>query len=291
MHRIKRYGMLSSADRIVNDATSPYFILFCQLAACLTGYLPEQELIQCLISVVMRWTIRGRATSIENLMHDIIGFGIGHLARITADETFDANINYPVYIDEPLIILYLRCLFEKWPWTSRKMWLSHMLSSAPNKSSIGYIFEDLVLMVLMEKFGGKFTALSDVFKFPQASTLESRKVRLVSLRRDADGVMRCCPVSWRAGSSDRIGFTAEAPADVLEFLKDPRGKNALFPDANCGPDVIATFQDEETNELINASCQMKVQDLKIETWLKALESVTPEYFYTVTVHFGGIESR
>jgi hypothetical protein len=245
------------------------------LAACLTGYLPEQGLIQCLISVVMCWTIGGQATSIpiENQMHDIIGFSIGHLTKITPDKTFDADINYPVYIDEPLIILYLRCLFEKWLWTSRKMWLTNSLSSAHNKSLISYIFKDLVLMVLMEKFGDKFTALSNVFKFPQASTLESRKVWLVSLHWDADGVMWSCPILWRAGSSDQIGFKAETPADILEFLKDPYEKTALFLDANCGPDVISIFQDEKTNKPINASCQMKVQDLKIEMWLKALDSV------------------
>jgi len=269
------------------------YLFFGQLEACSTGYFPEQGLIQCLISVAMRWTIGGQATSIpiENQMHDIIGFGVGHLAMITPDNMFDANINYPVYIDEPLIILYLRCLFENWLWTSRKRWLTNSLSYAPNKSSIGYIFEDLVLMLLIQKFGDKFTALGDVFKFPQASTLESRKVRLVSLQRDADGMMRCSPVSWRTGSSDQIGFKAETPADVLEFLKDPCGKTALFPNANCGPDVIVIFQDEETNELISASFQMKESlDPKIEAWLKALDFVTPEYFDTVMVHFGGIES-
>jgi len=243
----------------------------------------------------MRWTIGGQATSIpiENQMHEIIELGVGHLAIIRPDEEFDAHINYPVCIDEPLIILYLRCLFETLPWASRKTWLTNSLYSARNKSlTTGYIFEDLVLMLLMQKFGDKFTALSDVFKFPQASTLKSRKVRLVSLQWDVDGMMRCSPVSWRTGSSDQIGFKAETPADVLEFLKDPCGKTALFSNANCGPDVIAIFQDEETNELISASFQMKASlDLKIEAWLKALDFVTPEYFDAVMVHFGGIESR
>ena len=145
-------------------------------------------------------------------------------------------------------------------------------------------------MVLMEKFGGKFTALSDVCKLPQGSPLVSRKVRLVSLRRDADGVMWCCPVSWSSGSSDQIGFKAKTPADVLKFLEDPCGKAVLFPDANCGPDVICIFQDEETKELITASWQMKVGALEIGAWSKPFESVVPEYFYIV-VCFGGIESR
>ena len=306
MKRIRCYGSVGSANCIVEDPTSPYFF-FGQLVACLTGYFPEQGLIQCLISIVIRWTICGQATSIpiENQMHDIIGFGIGQLTKITPDNTFNANINYPVYIggpfnanvnypvyiDEPLIILYLRCLFENWLWTSRKARLTNLLSSVIEP---GHILnsEELVLMVLMEKFGDRFTALNDVFEFPQASTLGFRRVRLVSLRRDADGMMRCCPVSWSKGSSDRIGFKAVTPADVLEFLKDPRGITALFPDANCGPDMICAFKDEETDELTSVSWQMKIPlYVKIETWLKALDSVSLECFYTVMVHFGSIESR
>jgi len=223
-------------------------------------------------------------------MHDIIGFGVGHLAKITPDETFNADSNHPVYIDEPLIILYLRCLFERWQWTSRTTWVTNLLSSALEKSAIGYIFEELVLMVLVEKFGEKFTALNDVFEFPNSSTVGSRKVRLVSLRRDTHGVMRYSPVSWKAGSSDRIGFKAVTPADVLKFFRDPCGKTALFPDVNCGPDVMIIVQEEETNELIGVSCQMKTSPkLKLETWKKALDSLTPDHFYTVMVHFG-IES-
>ena len=236
----------------------------------------------------MRWTIGGQATSIpiEDQMHAIIGFGVGHLAKISPDKKFSANINYPVYIDEPLVILHLRALLEEWQWTSRKTWLTNSLSSARNKSSIGFMFEEVVLMVLVENFGSEFTALGDVFNFCKASTLESRKVRLVSLQRDTSGVMRSCPVSWTSGSSDRIGFKAETPSDVLGFLRDPRGKTAVFPDNHCGPDLMCIFQDEKTKELLTAAFQMKIQEvLDTETWLKALESVTPEFFYTVMVHF------
>ena len=240
----------------------------------------------------MRWAICGQPTSIpiEHQMHDIIGLGIGHLAKVPPED-FNAEGNHQVYIDEPLIILYLRCLFEKWHWTSRKVWISNLLSSALERLGIGYIFEEVVLMVLVEKFGNTFIALNEVFDFPQASTVGSRKVRLVSLRRDADGVMRCSPVSWTAGSSDQIGFNAVNPADVLAFFKDPYGKAALFPDVNCGPDLMNFFQEEKTGELIGASWQAKGSPtLKTEMWIQALNSVAPDYFYTVVVHFG-IESR
>ena len=221
----------------------------------------------------MRWTIGSQATSIpiENQMHAIIAFGIGHLAKISPNEKFDADANYPVYIDEPLAILYLRSLFEKRRWSSRKTWIANSLSGARNRSSLGCMFEEVVLMVLLDNFGNKFTALGDVFEFPKTSTLRSRKVRLVSLQRDADGMVQCCPVSWTRGSSDRIGFKAENPADVLGFLEDPRGKIALFPDTHCGPDLMCTFQDEKTKELLCAAFQMKIhRQLKVETWLNLL---------------------
>ena len=255
-------------------------------------YLPDSELIRCLINIVMRWTIGSQATSIpiENKMHAVIAFGIGHLAQISPYEEFDAEANYPVYIDEPLAILYLRSLFETRRWSSMKTWITNSLSDARNRSSLGFMFEEVVLLVLLDNFGNKSTALGDVFEFPKASTLRSRKVRLVSLRRDVDGMVQCRPVSWTRGSSDRIGSKAENPGDVLKFLEDPRGKIALFPDTHCGPDLMCTFQDEKTKELLCAAFHMKIhRQLKTETWLKALESVTPAFFCMVMVHFDSIE--
>jgi len=89
-----------------------------QLAACFTGYLPEQGLVQCLISIVMRWTNSDpppTSIPIKNQMHEIIGFSLGHLGKITPDTTFHAYTNYLAYVDEPLIILYLRCLLRNSP--------------------------------------------------------------------------------------------------------------------------------------------------------------------------------
>jgi hypothetical protein len=240
----------------------------------------------------MRWTIGSQATSIpiENQMHAVIAFGIGRLVESRPKEVTDSNdnLNYPVYIDEPLAILYLRSLFGK---RSSKEWITDSLSTVRNRSSLGYIFEEIVLMILLDKFGDKLTALGDIFQFPKASTMISRKVKLVSLRRGADDVVQSLPVSWTRGSSDRIGFKAENPSDVLEFFADPRGKTALFPDTHCGPDLMCFFQDEKTKELICAALQMKVHcQLKPEMWLKALESVTPVFFYTVVVHSTALNS-
>jgi len=66
----------------------------------------------------MRWTNGDPPPTpipIENQMHEIIGFGLGHLAKITPDETFHAYAEYEVYVDEPLIILYLRRLLRNSP--------------------------------------------------------------------------------------------------------------------------------------------------------------------------------
>ena len=48
---------------------------------------------------------------IEHNMYDMIGLGVGHLTAITPQK-FDPNTNYPVYNDEPLMVLSLSSLFD-----------------------------------------------------------------------------------------------------------------------------------------------------------------------------------
>jgi len=94
--------------------------------------------------------------------------------------------------------------------------------------------------------------------------------------------MKSCPVSWTSGSSDRLGFVAKSPTDVLTFLNDPAGKCFLFPDTHMGPDLLCFLQDEETKELILLMLQAKIPEfLGAQAWRFALESVTPQFFYTV----------
>ena len=95
--------------------------------------------------------------------------------------------------------------------------------------------------------------------------------------------MQCCPVSWNAGSSDRLGLKAQTPKDVLVFLDNPDGKAFIFPD-NMGADLLCFFRDEETGELILVLIQSKVQlKLPAGTWRSALDSVTPHLFHTAVV--------
>lgn len=215
-------------------------------------------------------------------MHHLISLGIAHLRGLAK---FDPNANYPVYIDEPLVVLSLSSLFEKQTWTKRKTWITNSLAIARNPSSLGFIFEELALLIFMEKFGGKYTALGDVFHLADSSLL-SKKVTLVSLRRTTDGVMECCQAAWNAGSSDRFGYKANSPGDVIAFLEDPKGIPILFPDTHMGPDFIGFFKEKETGELILFAGQGKVTpSLDVATWIKAINSVTPELFYTVVVRF------
>ena len=66
----------------------------------------------------------------------------------------------------------------------------------------------------------------------------SRKVNLVSLKRTVDGSMQYCPVSWTFGSSDRLGYKAALPKNVLAFMNNPNGRCFIFPDNHMGPDLL-----------------------------------------------------
>lgn len=240
-------------------------------------------LIRQLLNIVMRWTVGSEPTfCIKNNMHTIIASGIGFLDEQTRTQVFNPSVSYPVYISEPLAILSLMSLFQKYVHTSRNSWFADAFCTARNPSSLGFVFEEVVLCVLVEAFGGQATELAKIFHCHPS--LASRKVSLVSLMSTQDGNLQTFPVSWASGTSDRLGFKAKSPTDLLDFLRNPRGKAFVFPDIHMGPDLLCFLQDQVTMELIVVAIQVKVtQDLDTSTWLSALSSVNPKFFYTIVV--------
>src|SRR6266550_8520154 len=251
-----------------------------------TAYLIGMQLIDCLTDAFMRWTLGSELTSIpiEDKMHEMVALGIGFLDKESCTRALKDDINLPVYISEPLVVLSLRSLLEKRIWTSRKNWMVRSFRTAVNRSSLGFVLEEALLLVLMENFWGESSRLADVFHCSEK--LGSMKFTLVSLKRVAGNVMQSRPVSWDEGSSDRLGLKAQSPTDVLNFLEDPDGKAFLFPDTHMGGDLLCILQNPETGELILVAIQSKLTpDFIAEIWQKALNSVTPELFYTVVSYF------
>jgi hypothetical protein len=238
----------------------------------------------------MRWVLGSQPTAVGGHMHDMIALGVGHLIVDILNE-FNPNMNYPIYIDEPLVVLVLSSLFEQQPWSTRRNWIVRPFHTSRNALSSGFIFEEVMLLVLMEHFGGKFTALGDIFHFSPSSPLALRKVTLVALRQTAKGIHQCCPVSWNTGSSNCFGFKVKSPANIVEFLNDLKGKPFLFLNNHMGPDLTYFLQDKQTKELILVVLQAKLhQDLDAGMWQKALTSVVSEFFYMITVCFSVPES-
>ena len=190
----------------------------------------------------MRWRIGSETTwiPIEGNMHELVALGVGHLEKVGPNRTVNPSKNYPVYLCEPIAVLYLCSVFGK-HFLTEETWITEAFCNARNASARGTIFEEAALLVLLRNFGGKSCALSNVFHTNEP--WGSRKVTLVALRRTVDGVMQHCPVSWTAGSSDRLGLKAGSPEHVLEFLNNPNGKCFLFPDNHMGPDLLFFLQD------------------------------------------------
>lgn len=232
----------------------------------------------------MRWVVKGQAQCIpvEGNMHQAISLGVGHLERVDSDRVLGTNLNYPVYISEPLMILALSSVFESQPLSSRITWISNACCAARNKPSLGYVLEEVVLLVIVEHFGGKATPLQDVFHVEPLSW-GSRKVSLVSLV-ERNGVMQCTPASWTKRSSDRLGLKAESPRDVLAFLKDPQGRTFLLPDDHMGPDLLCFLQDTDTKDLIILLLQTKLKKSHNQSsFREATNSLNLNFFYTQLV--------
>ena len=284
MNKMSRFKQLSSVRSLFENTNGQYRVFSRSMLHSLIT-CAETALIQVLVNALMLWVIGTQPyIIIEKRMCQMIDLGVGHLKPAAPGEKFDVNRNDPVYIEEPLMILSLSSLFEKQTWTQRKTWLSNSICVARTKSSAGSIFEETTMMVLMEKFGGKYTALGEVFNFGASSSLGSREVTLVSLTRMPDGTLSTSEASWTSGSSDCFGFKAQSVEDVLSFLENPKGKAFLFPHVYMGPDLIGFFKDKETSELIIFLLQAKLTPkLDSNIWLKAINSITPGFFYTLIV--------
>ena len=280
--KIKGYGRLGAVDCLFKDGGRMCNVLMSHTVPD-TRFI-EERLIQCLFQALMRWRIGSVTTwiPIEGDVHELVALGVGHLANVEPDRTLDPNKTYPVYLCEPLAVLYLCSGFDE-HFLTQETWIIKAFRTARDASARETIFEEAVLLVLLRSFGGKSCALSDVFHTDQP--WGSRKVTLVALKRTVDGPMECCPVSWTAGSSDRLGSKATSPKDVLEFMDNPDGKCFIFPDKHMGPDLLFFFQDVETKELILVGVQGKlvIKPLNVAGWGKALKSVTPQFFYTINV--------
>jgi len=276
-NQMSYYKQVAEADRFFEKSGGMCNALF--LGPSILN--PPVEVLKSTFQAVMRWRIGGLNTPIRiNAdLHRTIAAGIGHLKEVGPDQTFDTATIYPVYLCEPLVVLYLSSVLSKRKDTTTEAWISDAALTASNNSSVGFVLEEAVLLLLLQMFGGKERALSDVFDTDQP--WGSRKVTLVSLKRRIDGQMQSCAVSWTSGSSDRLGYKATSPDEVVKFLNNPDGKCFLFPDIHMGPDLLCFLQDVETKELILLVLQSKSSKvLAADICLRALESVDPEFFYT-----------
>ena len=277
------YGPVGDEDCLFEKSSSRCNVLLC--FDVFISILLGQDL-SYIFDALMRWRIGSQPTAIriEGDKHQMIASGIGHLKMIKPDQLLDTKDNYFAYLCEPLAVLYLSSTFARRRETTNLSWLSDATFTARNNSSLGFMFEEAVLMIILEMFGGEPRALSDAFHTDQP--WGERRVVLVSLKRGADGEMYSCPVSWTSGSSDRLGIKATSPTQVIEFFNNPDGKCFLFPDVHMGPDLSWFFQDWETKELISANGQGKLKEtLTPAIHQRVLQTVDPNFFYTVKVCF------
>ena len=258
----------------------------CNVLLCLDVLIPNLpgKYLSYTFNACMRWRMGSQPMTIfiDGDVHQTIASGIGHLLIIKPDLRRETEVKYFAYLSEPLVVLHLSSIFASKEETTTLSWLSDATFTARNNSSLGYVFEEAVLMIIVEMFGGEPCALSEAFHTDQP--WGKRKVVLVSLICRADGQTESCRVSWTSGSSDRLGFKATSPTQVIEFLNNQKGKCFLFPNTHMGPDLLWFFQDWETKELILVNAQGKVSEtLSPAKWQHALQSVEHNFFYTVKV--------
>ena len=109
----------------------------------------------------MRWRIGSQTISlpIEGDKNELVAFSVGHLEDLGLAQRLDPEINFPVYLCEPLVVLYLSSVFGR--YSSRKQaWIANTFRTAGNASSLAFTVEQATLLVLLQMFGGKPCAFS-----------------------------------------------------------------------------------------------------------------------------------
>ncbi|KAK0466089.1 uncharacterized protein EV420DRAFT_1509724, partial [Desarmillaria tabescens] len=91
------------------------------------------------------------------------------------------------------------------------------------------IFERFMIWTLMNNLGKEDgCVLEDIFHFPDdAPPWTKQPYRLISFTRENNVPV---PVTWKSGASRRLGFRAREPADIENWLKDPKGVPFIFKD-------------------------------------------------------------
>jgi len=165
-NRLRHYAPVGCVEGLFTDAKE---------------LIPDgKDLIKFLFHAVIWRKIRSQATllPIEGNMHETLVLGIGHLEKVEPDQSLEPAINYPVSLCEPLVVLYLSSLLEKQSLTTNQVWITHAFRTARRSSLLGFTFEEAVLLVLLQTFGGKSSALSYTFHCYQP--WGSKKVTLVA---------------------------------------------------------------------------------------------------------------
>src|SRR5258705_614527 len=99
----------------------------------------------------MRWIIGSQSTPIriDGDMHQTITTGIGHLHKAEPVQSVrQADPVYPVYLCEPLVVLFLSSIYAKHLETTIPNWVADAARTSRGPSSLGLILKEALLVVL-----------------------------------------------------------------------------------------------------------------------------------------------
>ena len=80
-------------------------------------------------------------------MQQTIAAGIGHLETVGPDQTFDTATNYPVYLCESLVVLYLSSILSKRIDIKVEAWITDKATLASDNSARGPVLEEAIFLV------------------------------------------------------------------------------------------------------------------------------------------------
>ena len=143
------YGPGGDEDRLFGKLNSRFNVLLC-FDVSISNRLGQD--LCCIFNALMRWRIGSQPTAIriEGDKHQMIASGIGHLKMIELDRLLDTKDNYFAYLCEPLVVLHLSSTFAQRRETTNLSWLSDATFTARKNSSLGFVFEEAVLMIILK---------------------------------------------------------------------------------------------------------------------------------------------
>ncbi|KZV99184.1 hypothetical protein EXIGLDRAFT_726251 [Exidia glandulosa HHB12029] len=236
---------------------------------------PKNQTLQAAQRAAMFIILTGRPYELKKLLAEIVEYGIGRFYRTTGDDL-------RVEVKESLVLLALTQCFVHGTGPRSFAWFLNDMIRTRQSSTNGYGYEYLMAFVFWKLFCGSGCILSSVVEFvgPTPAWANQRARLIDTLRQNIPPPGGNDHILSKDNFATGLGFEAENPEDVVQWITTNLGKPFLFPNKMLGPDIMfALLLDDGQVVFLTVQCKYGTKDLNNSGMRLAVFTTSPEHFW------------